>query len=91
MPFGVQRLIKQPVANASSLPSEDRVVAKAIGYRTSAYFALYDEALALLAEDKAGNLKLDPIPAVPVFVLTAGDRSRTTAVTSSRSIARTSW
>jgi pimeloyl-ACP methyl ester carboxylesterase len=69
MPFGAQRLVKQPVSNGRDLPEEDRALANGIGYRTDAYFALYDEASALLAEDQGGTLLLDPVPDVPLVAI----------------------
>jgi pimeloyl-ACP methyl ester carboxylesterase len=79
MPFGVQRLMKQPVANASSLRESDHPAAYGIGYRTSSYFALYDEVSGLLQDGLQDSMKLEPIPDVPISVLVAqenleGDR-----------------
>jgi pimeloyl-ACP methyl ester carboxylesterase len=73
MPFGPQRLASQPVSNAKSLPEEDRPLANGIGYRTAAYFAIYDEASSLLAEDTAGELRLEPVPDVPLVAIASGE------------------
>ena len=69
MPFGLQRLMRLPVSNAPDLPADTRAEAKAVGYRSSSYFALYDEASNLLAEESQGKLKLARIPDVPLAVL----------------------
>jgi pimeloyl-ACP methyl ester carboxylesterase len=69
MPFGVQRIVRQPVSNARDLAPGDRDLAKSIGYRSESYFALYDEAAPLLEEDVAGELRLGVIPEVPLVVL----------------------
>jgi pimeloyl-ACP methyl ester carboxylesterase len=71
MPFGVQRLVNQPVSNARDLPETDQALAKGIGYRTTAYFALYDEASSLLEEDESGTLTLTPVPDVPIVAIAA--------------------
>jgi len=69
MPFGVQRLLGLSISNAPELPKADRAQAKAIGYRSSSYFALYDGMKTLVEENDAGTLKLDPIPDVPLTVI----------------------
>jgi pimeloyl-ACP methyl ester carboxylesterase len=71
MPFAVGRLARQSVSNAADLPERDRAVAKAIGYRTSSYFAVYDEIAALLREDEQGTLKLGSTLDVPLVVITS--------------------
>jgi pimeloyl-ACP methyl ester carboxylesterase len=71
MVFGAQHLVRQPVSNGRNLPEPAKTVANSIGYRTTSYFALYDGASRLLADDESGRLKLDPIPALPVYVLTS--------------------
>ena len=73
MPFGVQRLIKQPVANASTLRAIDQPAAYAIGYRTSSYFAVYDEIVGLLEEGFDEAMKLEPVPDVPIVVLASAE------------------
>lgn len=69
MPFGVQRLLGLSISNAPELPQADRAHAKAIGYRSTSYFALYDGMKSLVDENNAGSLKLDPIPDVPLTVI----------------------
>ena len=69
MPFGVQRLLGLSISNAAELPKEQRPMAKGIGYRSSSYFALYDEMSSLLAENNSGTLKMQPIPGVPITVI----------------------
>jgi pimeloyl-ACP methyl ester carboxylesterase len=76
MPFGLQRLLGLPVSNARDLPPRARNEAKAIGYRSSSYFALYDEASALLKEESDGTLKLTSIPHVPLTVLVSDENIR---------------
>jgi pimeloyl-ACP methyl ester carboxylesterase len=69
--FGGQHIIRQPVSNGRDLKEPAKTVANNIGYRTSSYFALYDSASRLLADDENGRLTLEPIPDVPVYVLTS--------------------
>ncbi len=76
MPFGLQRLLGLPVSNARDLAEGVRDEAKAIGYRSSSYFALYDEASALLKEETEGTLKLESIPHVPLTVLASDENIR---------------
>jgi pimeloyl-ACP methyl ester carboxylesterase len=76
MPFGIQRLLGLPVSNARELPVGVREEAKAIGYRSSSYFALYDEASNLLKEESEGKLVLGKIPDVPLTVLVSDDNVR---------------
>ncbi|MEX2394045.1 MAG: alpha/beta hydrolase [Actinomycetota bacterium] len=71
MPFGAQRLVKQPVSNAKDLSEADRPIAYGIGYKTGAYFAFYDEASSLLGEDEGGTLRLDRVPDVPIVTIAA--------------------
>ena len=70
-PLGLGRLIHQPVAS-EGLPAQDQAEANAIGYRTGAYFAFYDEASRFLASART-RLHL---PArhfdVPIVVVTSG-------------------
>jgi pimeloyl-ACP methyl ester carboxylesterase len=69
MPFGVQRLLGLSISNAPELPQAQRAQAKAIGYRSSSYFALYDGMKSLVDENDRGKLKLEPIPDVPLTVI----------------------
>lgn len=69
MPFGVQRLVRQPVANARALPPDVRPLASGIGYRSTSYLAFYDEIAPLLAEERRGTLRLEKVPDVPTGVL----------------------
>ncbi len=69
MPLGIQRLLGVSVSNAPDLPRPDRPRAKAVGYHSSSYFALYDSMRSLLNENNAGTLKLEPIPHVPLVVI----------------------
>jgi pimeloyl-ACP methyl ester carboxylesterase len=69
MPFGLQRIIKLPVANAEELPADVRPLANGIGYRSISYLSFYDEIAPLLAADHAGTLRLEPVPDVPIVAL----------------------
>ncbi|HYZ93004.1 MAG TPA: alpha/beta hydrolase [Actinomycetota bacterium] len=80
MPFGIQRLLGLPVSNARDLPEDVRDEAEAIGYRSSSYFALYDEASNLIREEDEGSLKLGKIPNVPLTVLASDENVRDIAV-----------
>jgi len=69
MPLGVQRLMNLSISNAPNLPKPEKARAKGIGYRSSSYFALYDEMRSFVAENNSGKLKLEPIPHVPLVVI----------------------
>jgi pimeloyl-ACP methyl ester carboxylesterase len=72
-PFGAQFVTRTAAANTSEVAASVRREARAIGYRSQGYFAMYDEASSLLREDERGTLRLRPIPPVPVVVLTADE------------------
>lgn len=72
-PFGVQRLVRQPLANVDDeTPEATRAAGVALGYRADSYFAAYDQVNRLLAASRRGDLPVPSIPAVPLVVLSSG-------------------
>lgn len=73
MHVGLQRVLRLSVCNDESLPPEQRGIAKSVGYRTKAYYAMHDEGTALVAAAREGYEIPPPRAGVPVAVLTSGD------------------
>ena len=75
-PVGLGRLMRKPVA-ASRLPAPWQHQANALGYRTSSYFAFYDEASRFLkAADGELHLPAPSTFTVPIVVISSGKHLR---------------
>lgn len=66
-PFGLGRLLRLPVCNMGKTPGRVGQAARALGYQTKGYFALYDEVRMLLAADPRALLA--PLGDMPLVVL----------------------
>ena len=73
MHVGLQRAIRMPVANHESLPPAVRATARSVGYRTKAYYAMYDEGRAMVQATRESYSIPPPRSGLPVFVLTSGE------------------
>jgi pimeloyl-ACP methyl ester carboxylesterase len=72
-PFGIQRLLRTPLANVDEFtPEWWRRAGVALGYRADSYFAAYDQIRALLDASQAGKLPVPHMPPVPLRVLYSG-------------------
>jgi len=70
-PLGLFRVAGKYVANVDTLPEQVRPLARALGYQTKCFFAIYDEVSQLVAADPA-DVAARPLPDVPLVVLTSG-------------------
>ena len=76
-PFGIQHVLRVPMATTNLRTPKLRAIASTMGYRTAGYFAAYDQLSRLLTASESGQLQTPKMPPIPLFVLTSTDSIKT--------------